>query len=327
MQVLFALVTFALSVARAGAVPTSRQLSGLNDLFVAKGKLFWGNIGDSNTLSSSSNTDILKSEFGAVTPENSMKWESIEPTQGQFSFSGADALVDFANKNCLMVRGHTLVWHSQLPAYVSAITDAKTLTAAIQSHISGVVGRYSGQFYGKHTHPRPFFVLNEDGSLRQSVFSNVLGDSFIATAFEMARAADSTAKLYINDFNLDSNNAKVQAMVKLVNKVNGGGTKLIDGIGSQTHLSAGGASGVADAISALASTGCEVAITELDIANAPAADYVAVAQACLDEPKCVSITSWGVSDANSWRANTKPLLFDSSFVPKPAYDSLVQLLS
>ncbi|KAI5894567.1 glycoside hydrolase family 10 protein [Schizophyllum commune H4-8] len=323
MQFIFALVTFALSVARAGAVPTVRQNSGLNDLFTAKGKLFWGNIGDSNTLNINSNTDVIKSEFGALTPENSMKWESIEPTQGQFSFTGSDALVDFANKNCLLVRGHTLVWHSQLPAYVSAITDAKTLTAAIQSHISGVVGRYSGQFYGKPLLP----VLNEDGSLRSSVFSNVLGDSFIATAFEMARAADSTAKLYINDFNLDSNNAKVQAMVKLVNKVNGGGVKLIDGIGSQTHLQAGGSAGVADAISTLASTGCEVAITELDIANAPAADYVAVAQACLDEPKCVSITSWGVSDANSWRASEKPLLFDSSFQKKAAYNSLVQLLS
>ncbi|TRM58124.1 glycoside hydrolase family 10 protein [Schizophyllum amplum] len=318
MQVLLALVSFALSVARAGAVPAPRQLSGLNDLFVAKGKLFWGNIGDSNTLSISSNTEVLTSEFGALTPENSMKWESIEPTQGSFSFTGADALVDFANSNCLMVRGHTLVWHSQLPAYVSAISDAATLTSVIQSHIAGVAGRYAGQFYGHE-------VLNEDGTLRSSVFSNVLGDSFIATAFEAARAADSTAKLYINDFNLDSNNAKVQAMVALVKKVNSG-TQLIDGIGTQTHLSAGGSSGVADAITTLASTGLEVAITELDIASAPTADYVAVAQACLDEPRCVSITSWGVSDANSWRASETPLLFDSSFAPKDAYDALVSLL-
>ncbi|KAL1716931.1 glycoside hydrolase family 10 protein [Schizophyllum commune] len=320
MQALLALVSMAVAVC---AAPQPRQLAGLNDLFVAQGKLFWGNIADSNTLGISQNEAILASEFGAVTPENSMKWDATEPTQNGFSYTGSDAVVDWATANSKQVRGHTLVWHSQLPSWVQSIGDAASLTSVIQNHISNLAGRYAGKVYAWDVVNE---IFNEDGTLRSSVFSNVLGQDFVTIAFQAAREADPNAKLYINDYNLDSVNAKVQGLVSLVNSVNSG-EKLIDGIGTQTHLSAGGSSGVAAAIKALAATGLEVAVTELDIASAPAADYVAVAQACLDEPLCVSITTWGVADPNSWRSQTQPLLFDGNYSPKPAYTALVDLLS
>src|SRR5256885_470216 len=79
---------------------------------------------------------VLNREFTGVTPENAMKWESVEPQQGVFDWSGADAVVANAVANHQLIRGHTLVWHNQLPAWLTGgtFTDDQ-LRAILRDHI------------------------------------------------------------------------------------------------------------------------------------------------------------------------------------------------
>lgn len=162
-----------------------------------------------------------------------MKWGSLEPNRGSINWGPADFLVDWATANGKEIRGHTLVWHSQLPGWVDAISDPTELTQVIEDHIATVMGRWAGQI--KH-----WDVLNEilaeDGSLRDSVFSRVLGEDFIGIAFNAARAADPDCKLYINDYNLDTASyAKTQGMASLVDRMLAAGVP-IDGIGKPTQF-------------------------------------------------------------------------------------------
>ncbi|KAG8755285.1 hypothetical protein FRC14_004200 [Serendipita sp. 396] len=296
----------------------------LSAKFKAKGKKYWGTASDSALLSNSQNSAVIKAQcefsfrsgqFLIVNP-TSQSWYVIFPyisvySQNSFSLTGGDAVVNFAKQNGML---HTFVWHSQLPSWVSSISSSSTLTSVIQNHIATLGGRWKGSVYAW------------DGSMRSSVFYNVLKETFVSIAFKAARSADGSAKLYINDYNLDSVNSKVNGMVSKVKSWRSGGAP-IDGIGTQAHLSAGGAGGVQAALSALAGTGVsEVAITELDIAGASSNDYVTAMKACLAVSSCVGITSWGVRDTDSWRSGSTPLLFDSSYKPKAAYTAIMNNL-
>ncbi|KAF7297497.1 Carbohydrate esterase family 15 protein [Mycena indigotica] len=321
MRLSFASVLLAITLVSGAVVEREQQdkrqaATSIDALFRAKGKVFFGVAADQGRLSVSQDAAITAADFGG--------WDTIEASRGSFNWAPFDYLVNWATTNNKLIRGHTFVWAEQLPSWVQSINDASTLTTVLQNHITQVMTRYKGKLYALDVVNEH---INEDGSIKSTHWTQVLGNNVFTIAFQTARQVDPSVKLYINDYNLDSNNAKVAGIVKLVNQLNSGGTKLVDGIGTQMHLSSGGSSGAQAALTALAAANVDVAITELDIANAPSNDYTNVVQACLNVPKCVSITVWGVRDSDSWRASTNPLLFDNNWQPKAAYNAIASLLN
>ncbi|MFD6229391.1 non-reducing end alpha-L-arabinofuranosidase family hydrolase [Streptomyces sp. NPDC060232] len=306
-------------------LPSSAGAAGLGTQAGPSGRYF-GTAVAAGRLGDSAYTAIADREFNMITPENEMKWDAVEPSRGNFNFGPADRIVDRALARGQRVRGHTTVWHSQLPAWVGSIRDAQTLRGVMNHHITTQMTHYKGKIYA-------WDVVNEafadggSGRLRSSVFQEVLGDGFIEEAFRTARAADSSAKLCYNDYNIENwSDAKTQGVYRMVKDFKSRGVP-IDCVGFQSHFGAGGPpASFKTTLAGFAALGVDVQITELDIAQASPAHYANTVSTCLSVARCTGITVWGVRDSDSWRSGESPLLFDSGGKPKPAYAAVVSAL-
>jgi endo-1,4-beta-xylanase len=280
-----------------------------------------------NHLGESQYFTTWTTEFNGATPENEMKWATIEPNRNQFNFAPADQIVSQARSRGMAVRGHTLVWHSQLAGWVNGL-DTNNLRSATVNHINQVMGHWRGQIHSWDVVNEAF---EENGTRRPSVFQQRLGNGYIEEAFRAARAADGNAKLCYNDYNTDGINAKSNAVFAMVQDFKNRGVP-IDCVGFQSHFNAQSPvpSNYRDNLQRFANLGVDVQITELDIegsGTAQANNYANVVNACLAVTRCTGITVWGIPDHYSWRPNGTPLLFNSSYQKKPAYTAVLNALN
>ncbi|EXU63537.1 1,4-beta-xylanase [Streptomyces sp. PRh5] len=318
------LLTAAGVLALSGPASAASTLGGAA---AAKGRYFGAAVA-ANHLGESAYANTLDTEFNAVTPENEMKWDAVESSRNSFNFGSADQIVNHAQGKGMKIRGHTLVWHSQLPGWVGGLS-ATELRSAMNNHITKVMQHYQGKILAWDVVNEAFQDGNS-GARRSSPFQDKLGDGFIEEAFRTARAADPSAKLCYNDYNTDGQNAKSNAVYNMVKDFKARGVP-IDCVGFQSHFNNQSPvpGDYQQNLQRFADLGVDVQITELDIegsGTAQADSYRRVTQACLAVSRCTGMTVWGVTDKYSWRASGTPLLFDNNYAKKPAYTAVLTAL-
>jgi len=210
---------------------------------------------------------LVAAQFNSISPENDLKWEVIHPSPGTYNFDPADHYVDFGEKNRMFVIGHCLIWHSQVPHWVFEDDKGQEVTREellrrMHDHIAKVVGRYQGRVSGWDVVNE---ALNDDGSLRRSPWQRVIGDDYIAKAFQFAHEADPKAELYYNEYSIE-NEAKRKGCVELIKKLLAQGIPVkAVGIQGHYHMDWPSMDQVDATIGALAALGVKVNITELDL--------------------------------------------------------------
>jgi endo-1,4-beta-xylanase len=211
--------------------------------------------------------ELLDRQFNSITAGNAMKWEQIHPRPGVYDFGPADLFVEFGEKHHMDIVGHCLVWHSQTPSWVFSDeagnpVSRDTLLQRMHDHILTVMGRYRDRVHTWDVVNEP---IGDDGQLRRSPWSEIIGDDFVQKAFEYAREADPDAVLILNDYSLPTPR-KRDGMVRLIKELQSSDIR-VDVIGMQGHyqLYYPSMEDLESAILAFKELGCRVMITELDI--------------------------------------------------------------
>lgn len=247
---------------------TSQKVDSITLKNVFKANFSTGSALNSNQIleQDSVQNALITSEFNSITAENVMKSMLIHPEKDTFDFELPDKFVAFGEKNNMLIHGHTLVWHSQLSPFFKEITDSTEMVNTLTNHISTIVERYKGKI---HSWDVVNEALNDDGTLRKTVFLDVLGEDYLVLAFKLGFEADPKVELYYNDYSM-TNPKKRAGAIKMIKKLQEQGVK-VDGIGMQGHWSLNSPSieEIETSILEYASLGIKVAITELDVSVIP----------------------------------------------------------
>ncbi|POM67862.1 Putative xylanase [Phytophthora palmivora] len=321
---------------------TYKGSSGLHDMAKASGK-YMGTAVDQD-MKDSAALKVLKNihDFGMLTPGNAMKWDATEYTQNTFKYDNADAIVKLAKEMDAQVRCHTLLWHSQTPQWVQSLSKEEMLSA-LENHITKVMTHFGDSCYAWDVANE---VMGDNAQMRDSFWYKTTGMDFLSTAFKTASSVKKSlglkTKLYYNDYNTNTINAKSTAVLNMVKKLMDDGIE-IDGVGFQSHFNFADKASTADQVANLerfTALGLDVALTEVDVtasSSSPSAEeqvqqsavYKNTIAACKQVKRCVGVTIWGYDDNYSWLSTKSPLPWyqpggaNSELVRKSLYDGIV----
>jgi len=282
---------------------------------------------------------LVTEQCSIVVAENAMKWDALRPAPGVFDFADADYLVDFAEKNDMKLRGHTLVWYRALPGWFHDTVFKGNAQQVLTEHIATVAGRYAGRMHS-------WDVVNEaidpndqrlDG-LRKTVWLDLIGEDYIEIAFRAARQADPSALLTYNDYGIEMDNyasdQKRAQVLLLLRRLKARNVPL-DAVGIQSHLpaetltSSTKYSGVAHFIAEARGMGLQVFITEMDVSDsaiqgdqrernrAVAQTYSDYLQVVLADLAVKAVLTWGISGRHTWLNSEQPRADHSALQPLP----------
>gem|GEM_PF-443883 len=286
---------------------------------------------------------IVAREYSSLTPENAMKFGVIHPSQSTYFWTDADTLVNFAQQYGKRVHGHTLVWHQNIPTWVTNfVGDSTAWENIFKTHIQTVVAHYKGKCTSWDVVNE---VIDDNGVMRNSIWKQHLGSNYILRAFQYAHQADTSALLFYNDYAHESNTPKWNAIKALVNTLIAQGAP-IDGVGFQMHQNRNvDNNNISNIIDTMLAKNLIIHIAELDISMNPENNlsktytatvasqqfskykYLARRVNAIAPNKFFGITTWNVTDRDSWIPSffgrpDWPLPFDSNYQKKLAYQGI-----
>lgn len=291
--------------------------------------------------------NLFAQEFNALTDYSTLEMEEILSAPDEYYFDPADYICAYCSDNGMVMTGQHLVWHGGIAEWVETnITTGNQAVQFLQSYISNVVIHYRNEYPGII---RWWSVVNEaishsaPYSYRDTIWYDLIGPDYIELAFRWAHEANPDAKLYYNDYGIETPGPKTDYVFSMLSNLIADGVP-VHGVGLQCHFSLSDEMDITNDLSAVirnfAGLGLEVYITELDILinddsdgksadklNRQAEWFRQVTEVCINEPACKIMMMWGLTDKYSYVNHADwldqdedwPHIFDESLQPKPAY--------
>lgn len=292
-------------------------------------------------------------ECGILVPDWQLKWRTVHPTPKSFDFTAADWLAEFARAHQMLFRGHTLVWHEDLPPWFQEQVNSQNAKQILLKHITTLVKHYAGKIHSWDVVNEA--ILPDDRQvhgLRNTPWLKLLGPDYIEIAFRAAAEADPQALLVYNDHRLDydrrDDERRRTAVLRLLERLKSRGVP-IHALGMQAHLYAEetrfNSKKLRNFLQEIAGLGLKITITEMDVTDQKLPrdvgvrdriiagmyeDYLSVV---LDEPATIAVLTWGLSDRYSWltkykpredRASVRPLPLDAEYRRKLAWKAMAR---